>query len=71
MAIDFGEYEIEKTSGGAFHQCALTKGEGEIFCWGDNRQGQLGLGHTISDHQAGAISLLERGPLSFDAADSQ
>lgn len=38
--------EFSQISGGLNHTCALEKSEGKVICWGQNNQGQLGLGHT-------------------------
>jgi alpha-tubulin suppressor-like RCC1 family protein len=36
---------VIQMAAGAAHTCALT-GENELFCWGDNRAGQVGNGKT-------------------------
>ncbi len=52
----------EQVSAGGIHTCARLEG-GEVQCWGDNRFGQLGLGHkqTVGDDEvpadAGTVSL--------------
>jgi hypothetical protein len=41
---------------GAEHACALLQ-TGHVVCWGDNRFGQLGLGHTraVASHEARTV----------------
>ena len=39
--------------------CLATKGDGTLWAWGDNGQGQLGLGNTVnksSPNQVGALT---------------
>lgn len=69
--IDFGGLQFETIVGGLAHYCGLTKGDGKILCWGDNRQGQLGFGNTISSNSnlvggPGSRGLIDFG---FDEAD--
>jgi len=37
------QYGVTQLALGQFHSCALV-GSGTVWCWGDNREGQLGLG---------------------------
>ena len=38
--------DITDITAGTFHTCALTN-SGEVYCWGDNRFGQLGVSQTL------------------------
>lgn len=51
-AIQLGSTRTLKISGGGTHVCALKEG-GSVFCWGWNKFGQLGYGHTndIGDNE--------------------
>lgn len=42
--LDFSE-DVLSISAGTFHTCAILE-SGNVVCWGDNSQGQLGAGHT-------------------------
>ncbi len=43
-------------SGGAFHSCAIVDMEvGELWCWGQNDQGQIGNGTITIDAKKGAL----------------
>lgn len=59
--VELGEAATQLTAG-YFHTCALLT-SGNVSCWGDNRYGQLGYGHTsrIGDNEtpasAGTIEL--------------
>ncbi len=33
---------------GAFHSCGIRGDDGQLFCWGDNRYGQLGIGNSTT-----------------------
>lgn len=48
--VDFSGIEMDSIVGGTSHYCGLSKGDGRIICWGDNRQGQLGYGDNISNN---------------------
>lgn len=46
FAVTQGDRFVSAVAG-EFHTCALSK-TGQVFCWGGNQYGQLGLGSTIT-----------------------
>jgi alpha-tubulin suppressor-like RCC1 family protein len=63
--IDFGGLQFDSIVGGTAHFCGLTRGDGKILCWGDNRQGQLGFGDTLSSNSSLLGGPATRGLLDF------
>ncbi len=55
-----GAYRFGHTSiaTGPMHTCAITS-NGSVFCWGDDRYGQLGSGRFLRRNTASAVSLDE------------
>ncbi len=51
--VDLGKDSLHQLALGGAHTCALTT-SGHVRCWGLNKYGQLGLGHTsnIGDNEA-------------------
>ncbi len=43
--VDVASATIVSASAGGAHSCAVTSDD-DLYCWGDNRAGQLGLGNT-------------------------
>lgn len=43
---------------GSLH-CVATTGDGEVYCWGDNDEGQLGDGTTEAGHQPKLCTTLQ------------
>lgn len=54
---------VEQLSVGSFHACALLEDD-SVRCWGDNYEGQLGLGHTQTIGKANTAA--EAPALVFD-----
>ena len=47
MTLVQGGYTWSDISVGTTHVCAITDAK-ELYCWGDNQYGQLGIGNTVS-----------------------
>lgn len=56
------EGRIVQIAGGQFHTCALFE-EGSVYCWGANREGQLGRSDGIPD--GGAPDMPDPAPVVF------
>ncbi len=64
--VDRMSHGIWSIAAGASHACALTD-QGEVECWGDNYQGQLGDGTTISASHPLKIKELASGVQAITA----
>lgn len=52
---------IVSVSAGSQHSCAVTE-TGEVWCWGSNFYGELGIGETswyLGDHTPGAVEVVD------------
>jgi alpha-tubulin suppressor-like RCC1 family protein len=49
-----GPAQVVAIAAGGAHSCALSQ-KGQVFCWGDNRGGRLGLGHESSAWRPGRV----------------
>lgn len=67
MVKVLGTNVIIQIASGVEHSIALTN-DGELYAWGSNREGQLGLGsHTITEIKPKKISTLAAIPIAFIA----
>lgn len=67
MVKVLGTNVIVQIACGIEHSIALTN-DGELYAWGSNREGQLGLGsHTITEIKPKKISTLAAVPIAFIA----
>lgn len=48
---ELAELAIDDLSLGFEHSCVVTGGAGEVWCWGENKHGQLGRGSTQTNPQ--------------------
>jgi alpha-tubulin suppressor-like RCC1 family protein len=42
-----GAGSATRVASGGFHSCLVTDGQGNVYCWGDDHEGQLGSGVTF------------------------
>jgi len=67
MVKVLGTNVIVQIACGGEHSIALTN-DGELYAWGSNRDGQLGLGsHIVSEIKPKRISSLAAVPIAFIA----
>ncbi len=59
---------VTTLTAGFAHTCALTS-QGEVLCWGDNSEGQLGDGSNVSHRQPLPVIGLDRGIKEVVAGD--
>lgn len=67
MVKVLGTNVIVQIACGVEHSIALTN-DGELYAWGGNREGQLGLGsYTVTEIKPKKISTLAAVPIAFIA----
>lgn len=60
MPVD-GLEDVRQIGAGGVHTCVLTE-DGEVYCWGDNDRGQLGVGLDTSFHRPDPVPISELLP---------
>nr|WP_281180893.1 hypothetical protein [Chondromyces crocatus] len=60
--------DIQEVASGGIHTCARSVNS--TFCWGNNSQGQLGLGNDVDHHTPQLINLSRPDGLSVGSAHS-
>jgi alpha-tubulin suppressor-like RCC1 family protein len=61
---------VERFSTGAKHTCAYTT-EGELWCWGENKFGQLGTGDAVNKRNPEKVLATELGAVSWVSTGGQ
>ncbi|HET7543435.1 MAG TPA: hypothetical protein VFK05_26360 [Polyangiaceae bacterium] len=65
-----GLHDVTQLAAGAYHTCAL-QADGTVWCWGNNRKGQLGDGTTTTHPTPTQVSSLGAAAVKLSASVSQ
>lgn len=52
-----GDLQFKAIAAGGYHTCGITKDQGDVYCWGNNSDGQLGTGNNINYKEPTKVTL--------------